>query len=43
VDYRIILQKSAVRGFMDGMMLVEADMEQERRMEVVRRSFARVA
>jgi RecA/RadA recombinase len=37
VECRIILQKREVRGFMDGMMLVEADMERERRMEVVRR------
>ena len=37
VDCRIILQKREVRGFMAGMSLVEAEMEKERRMEVVKR------
>jgi hypothetical protein len=37
VDARIILQKQEVRGFMAGIMLVEAEMETERRMEVVKR------
>lgn len=37
VDARIILQKQEVRGFMAGIMLVEAEMEKERRMEVVKR------
>jgi hypothetical protein len=37
VDARIILQKSEVRGFMDGATLVEAEMEKEKREEVVKR------
>lgn len=37
VDRRIILQKKEIRGFLSGMMLVEAEMEKEKRMEVVKR------
>ena len=37
VDQRIILQKREVRGFVMGILLVEAEMEREKRMEVVKR------
>jgi hypothetical protein len=37
VDVRIVLQKSEVRGFMDGATLAEAEMEKGRREEVVKR------
>jgi hypothetical protein len=37
VNVRIVLQKSEVRGFMDGATLAEAEMEKERREEVVKR------
>jgi hypothetical protein len=37
VGCQIILQKREVRGFVDGMMLVEAEIQRERRLEAVRR------
>jgi hypothetical protein len=37
VDARIILQKPEIRGFLTGMMLVEAETENAKRMEVVSR------
>jgi hypothetical protein len=37
IDRRIILQKREVRGFMMGILIVEAEMEREKRMEVVKR------
>ena len=37
IDQRIILQKREVRGFVTGISLVEAEMEREKRMEVVKR------